>query len=369
MNLKHTPLKFNIWLMALAAFFILAAADGCKQKSPSTPLIPGVIATPDLFEPDNNPAAAKAISVDGTKQYHNLYDPCDYDYVTFTAAADMQYDIETTNLESGADTYMYLIDTGGVNVIITDDDGGTEARASRIIWVCPADGVYFVRVQQYDCKRIYGEKTGYKISVRQGAPYTPTASPTITMTHTASPYVTDTPIETITPTFTETMYVTATPTSTVTPLPNLGADLWHAVNDTDLNVPAGYANAGVSATMMWYADGAKGTYDTGAANRGEFITAYFHINTGDKLYFWSYEHTENLAGYDTRKIFISAEGSPNWAQLTELFGTEQVWYNAAIPIPPQFEGLNARFRFVFDTVDRYNNGFPGWFVDDIFLGP
>jgi hypothetical protein len=361
--------RSKIFAIALSALLLLAAATECKKRQSITVPTQAAPAVQDSYEPDGNTYTARSIPVDGTSQYHNFFTPCDYDYVSFTASAGKQYDMQTLALESAADTYMYLIGTDGATVILTDDDGGAEAKASRIIWVCPAAGVYFVRVQQYNCMRVYGQNTGYRIKVTEGAPFTPTASPTATMTYTASPYVTDTPIGTPTPTITDTFFVTATPTFTVTPIAPVGAGLWHQISDNDPHVPAPYPNSGVSPQMWWYGSSATGNYDTGLGNKGEFFSGPFTVSQGDSLHFWSYEWTENLAGYDTRSVFISADGSGDWTELAQLFGTEQTWYSPSIAIPSQFAGLSVHFRFVFDTIDRYNNDFPGWFVDDITVGP
>jgi hypothetical protein len=322
----------------------------------------------DAYEPDGTSYTASTLIVNGIPQYHNSCYPCDYDYVKFFAAAGTQYIIQTFNLEQNSDTFIYLIDRDGVRWIASDDDSGGTPRASKIVWVCGATGFYFVRVQQYGCETVYGVNTGYYLKITSGAPFTPTVTRTVTRTCTASPQVSATYTGTITPTATQTLFVTATSTATITPMPSIGPGLWHQISDSDMHVPTPYPNAGVSPMMFWYGQDATGTYDTGSANSGEIFAGPFYANPGDKLYFWSYEFTENTSGYDTRKIFISVDGSGSWQELAELFGTEQVWYRPGIDLPAQFTGQNVDFRFVFDTVDGLHNNYPGWFLDDIMVG-
>jgi hypothetical protein len=360
--------KRNILAAALMVLFLLAAAE-CKKRIPSEPVFPEVTATPDLFEPDNNTTTASAMIVNGAVQYHNSFTPCDYDYMKFTASAGMQYVIETLGLETGSDTYMYFIDSDGETVITTDDDGSPAPRASMITWVCVVSGAYYVRIQQYNCLRIFGSNTGYKIRVIESLPYTPTNSPTATETHTASPDVTATLTHTVSPTVTKTAFVTATPTFTVTPMPAIGTGLWHQISDYSSSVPAGNPAAGVSASLWWYGQDITGSYDTGAANRGEFFAGPFFANAGDRLRFWSYEWTENLAGYDARSVFVSDNPAGNWILLAEFSGAEQAWYRPDIEVPLQFAGGDVYFRFVFDTIDRYHNEYKGWFVDAVAVGP
>ncbi len=335
---------------------LVLAASECKHRQPTPSILPPA---PDIYEPDNNTITARMIAVNGAAEYHNSFTQCDYDYVKFTAEAGKQYVIETFDLEAGSDTYMYLIGMDGESVIITDDDGSEAPRASRITWVCGISGIYYARVQQYNCMRIYGEGTGYQIKTGESTALTPTVSPQVTATLSG----------TITPTVTETPFVTPTATPTVTPMATAGAGLWHEISDYSPFVPAGHPAAGASAQLWWYGWDATGLYDTGAANMGEFFSGPFYVNPGDMLHFWSYEATENFAGYDTRRVYASDGMAGNWILIADLFGAEHLWYRADIAIPPQFAGQNVYFRFVFDTIDSFHNDFAGWFVDDISAGP
>ena len=121
----------------------------------------------DSYEPDNNASQARSISTDGSRQTHNFHVAGDNDWVWFHATAGTQYTIETSNLGSSSDTYMYLYDHDGTTILAQDDDGG-EGLASRIVWAAPGDGTYYVRVRHYDSSR-YGPNTRYDLSVRATA--------------------------------------------------------------------------------------------------------------------------------------------------------------------------------------------------------
>jgi hypothetical protein len=140
--------KRDIIAAAVIVLFVLASTE-CKKLSPEQASTDNS-SVADKYEPDNNTTNANAIHVNLAAQYHNSFTPCDYDYVKFPAAAGLQYVIETLGLDPGSDTYMYFIDRDGTSVIMTDDDGSPEPRASMITWICGVSGEYYVRIQQYN---------------------------------------------------------------------------------------------------------------------------------------------------------------------------------------------------------------------------
>ena len=118
----------------------------------------------DSYEPDDSAGAAKSIGTDGSGQTHNFHVAGDNDWVKFDATSGRQYTIETANLGSGSDTYMYLYSTNGSTQLAEDDDGGG-GLASRIGWTAPGNGTYYVRVRHYSSSAS-GSNTNYDISVR-----------------------------------------------------------------------------------------------------------------------------------------------------------------------------------------------------------
>ena len=118
----------------------------------------------DSYEPDNSAGAAKSIGTDGSRQTHNFHAAGDNDWVKFTATSGRQYTIETSNLGSGSDTYIYLYDTNGSSQLAANDDGGS-GLASRIAWSAPGNGTYYVRIRHYS-GNASGSTTNYDISVQ-----------------------------------------------------------------------------------------------------------------------------------------------------------------------------------------------------------
>ncbi|PIU13223.1 MAG: hypothetical protein COT21_02340, partial [Hadesarchaea archaeon CG08_land_8_20_14_0_20_51_8] len=105
------------------------------------------VAAADAYEPDNSPATATTISIDGIAQSHTIDPAGDVDYVKFSATSGTEYTIETT-LGTCTDTYIYLYDTDGTSIIDYDDDSG-EGYASQIIWTCMSSGNYYVKIRHY----------------------------------------------------------------------------------------------------------------------------------------------------------------------------------------------------------------------------
>ncbi|MGB3904289.1 MAG: pre-peptidase C-terminal domain-containing protein [Anaerolineae bacterium] len=104
---------------------------------------PSPVPGADPYEPDNTIAEAQPITTDGSVQAHNLHTQTDHDYSSFVADGGTSYTIETMNLGLNIDTVIYLYDDQG-NQLASNDDGGAEPVASRIIWIAPSGGTYYV---------------------------------------------------------------------------------------------------------------------------------------------------------------------------------------------------------------------------------
>jgi len=136
----------------------------------------------DAYEPDDTPAQARAISTLATPQHHNIHAAGDIDYVKFTAFAGSTYLIRTASLGGGLinDTRLRLLAPDGVTILAENDDDPTNPPASAIQWICPASGVYFAAVSQFN-PAVGGCDITYDILVREITPApspTPTATPT-----------------------------------------------------------------------------------------------------------------------------------------------------------------------------------------------
>ncbi|WP_322495786.1 M4 family metallopeptidase [Chloroflexus sp.] len=122
----------------------------------------GGTATPDSYEPDNGSATAKPITVNGSAQSHNFHVAGDQDWVTFNAVGGNTYIIQTSGLQSNADTVLALFGNNGTLLLAQNDDyGGT--FASRISWLATASGPLHVRVTHFANRG--GVNTGYNLTV------------------------------------------------------------------------------------------------------------------------------------------------------------------------------------------------------------
>ncbi|MBX2999641.1 MAG: discoidin domain-containing protein [Caldilineaceae bacterium] len=138
----------------------------------------------DSFEPDNFANLARVISVNSSPQKHDFHAPGDEDWVKFTAASGVQYTIETLNLGSQNDTYLFLYSTDGRTLLASNDDA--DGVASRIRWTAPTNGTYYIKVRHYSfigyepynpeatylvssyTKPVYGANTHYDLRVTSG---------------------------------------------------------------------------------------------------------------------------------------------------------------------------------------------------------
>ena len=87
---------------------------------------------------------------------------CDEDWVYFSGVAGATYRIETSNLIGGSDTTLALHQGCGPQLAF-DDDSGPEPLASRIDWTAGVNGLYDVRIRQFNDDYQSGE--GYDVTV------------------------------------------------------------------------------------------------------------------------------------------------------------------------------------------------------------
>ncbi len=97
----------------------------------------------DEYEEDDTQDTATQIEI-GELQEHNFYDDAS-DWLTFYAYTHSQYTIQTSALGSFADTKLSLSGMSGENNT-TDDNGGDEALASKIVFRPAYSGNYYVEV-------------------------------------------------------------------------------------------------------------------------------------------------------------------------------------------------------------------------------
>jgi hypothetical protein len=149
---------------------------------PPTPTPASVLSSgPDPYEPDDSIDDAAAIGTDGLPQKHNLHYEGDHDYVSFQATVGKAYTIETQNLGADIDPIIYLYDSQGQE-LAHNDDGADEPLASRIVWVAPSSGLYYVMVRDLG-EDSAGFEARYSLTVLESAfaegvdPYEPDDTP------------------------------------------------------------------------------------------------------------------------------------------------------------------------------------------------
>jgi PKD repeat protein len=81
------------------------------------------------------------------------------------------------------------------------------------------------------------------------------------------------------------------------------------------------------------------------------------------LHFWSWEQTEDYSGYDTRKVYLSSNGS-TWTEVWNSSDNAAAWYQVELDVS-SYVGGDLYVRFEFDTVDSSYNSYRGWYVDDV----
>jgi uncharacterized repeat protein (TIGR01451 family) len=97
----------------------------------------------DQYEEDDTSAQAVALTV-GQTQTHNFCDDV-ADWTYLVAEARQTYTITTSSWGQRADTYLALYDTDGQTLLVaTDDFEDTGDYSSRIVWMAPRDGTYYL---------------------------------------------------------------------------------------------------------------------------------------------------------------------------------------------------------------------------------
>ena len=107
----------------------------------------------------------------GDHLYRDDWDmPNDNDWYSFQAIAGQIYTIQTSELESRADTIMTLYAPDCTTELAQNDDvAWPDDVASRIVWTAPNDGIFSVMLRSYDWQ-VIGNDTGYTLDVTLGGP-------------------------------------------------------------------------------------------------------------------------------------------------------------------------------------------------------
>ncbi|MDH4208494.1 MAG: hypothetical protein OEV76_06455, partial [Anaerolineae bacterium] len=124
----------------------------------------------DEYEPDDTQEQANRIS-QGSSQVHTIHQPEDRDWVFLEVQEGQTYVVETSGLQGGMDTIIFLHEKEG-EALAENDDSGAEEMGSRITWLARSSGTLYVAIQDYSGRDVT-PGMGYTISITQGAPYEP----------------------------------------------------------------------------------------------------------------------------------------------------------------------------------------------------
>lgn len=119
-------------------------ASGGEYKLWVTMANPGL----DAYEPDDTFDEANIILTNGTKQFHNFSYSYDEDFVKFDALADVEYIIETTDLDPAGDTEFRVYDPDKDYVAYADGNG-SDIRPARLEFKAEKNGTHYIKVTDY----------------------------------------------------------------------------------------------------------------------------------------------------------------------------------------------------------------------------
>lgn len=169
-------MKTKYALVLACAAFIFALLPACNKQLPAEPPPPAETftvtvtstVTPtatmtnspilDIYEPDDTPASAKSIIVDGTAQLHNFYSLIDWDYVTFNGTAGVNYLVRAVNTNGSV-----------MPVALWEENNAVEhSTADGQLWTympvfCVTDTTYVI--QASDASGAFGLNTDYNLDV------------------------------------------------------------------------------------------------------------------------------------------------------------------------------------------------------------
>lgn len=124
-----------------------------------------------VYEDNKDMEKATPITTDGVAQTHMISPSEEEDWFKFEAKKDEMYTIRTSQLipeyidDYAVDTVIEVMDASGERLAMNDDDDYGYGLWSRLDWVAPADGHYYIKVADYSTD--IGQ---YDIAVNKVAP-------------------------------------------------------------------------------------------------------------------------------------------------------------------------------------------------------
>jgi hypothetical protein len=170
--------SLGMWLLIAGTLALTPVAQGKGATvTPASSTTP--VPCRDAFEDDGIPARARPLVI-GEPQAHLLCPAGDAEWLTFFAHAGKGYQIATTQLGPGVDTYLYLFAPDARTVLAYNDDGPATPGASQLIFHPQVDGWYFVMVKNQSDIGFPGAR--YTVSLSLVSNSTATAAPVATTT-------------------------------------------------------------------------------------------------------------------------------------------------------------------------------------------
>jgi hypothetical protein len=139
-------------------------------------------------------------------------------------------------------------------------------------------------------------------------------------------------------------------------------DLWHQTNIT-YNSPV---------TSWWCGIEGQGNYDTGNQINTAAISPSIDLSLATApITLEFFENYDTEPGWDFCMVDVSTNGGMSWTPLrgdlgSAPSGSSGRWIMSVLDLS-EFKGEVIQIRFYFDTRDRLNNDYPGWFFDDVLV--
>ncbi len=121
---------------------------------------------PDNYEDDDTPCKAKFIIPDGESQHHNFHDDKDADYIIFYASSIGTYMFKASDLGKRCNVVfsLYKIDEEEIIVGVSNAEYGED---EEFLWEFGKEDWYLLKITNYVPDNIFGEYTGYKLSISE----------------------------------------------------------------------------------------------------------------------------------------------------------------------------------------------------------
>lgn len=160
-KVTHISKQCKLW--AVVAIFVFSFIAGILPSA----ALDGA-GTPDSYENDDTPDNATYIPVSQEPQQHTFHDAGDADWIKFYGTENEEHAIEVSNAGPRCDAVIELYDIDGKSLLERRNDR-LEGDDEQIKWLCPKNGIYYIKVSNYD-QKVFGEGTAYELSL-----YFPTA--------------------------------------------------------------------------------------------------------------------------------------------------------------------------------------------------